>query len=67
MGFIGPVGEAGLAGEKVNNLFDPRPDAFAAHKTTQMTESCPHLHPGGPRGDGPSWTTWRKGNDGETQ
>lgn len=65
MGFIGPVGEAGLAGEKVNNLFHPC--AFADHKATQMTECCAHLHSGGSRGDGPSWTTWRKGIDGETQ
>lgn len=67
MGFIGPVGEAGLAGEKVNNLFHLCPDTFAGRETTEMTTCCPRLHTGGPRGDGPSWTTWRKGDDGETQ
>ncbi len=46
MGFIGPVGEAGLAGEKVctrSFLVNILSDVARPHKVTLRTECCAHV------------------------
>lgn len=69
VGFIGPVGEAGLAGEKVIicGVFFPWIYFNSLYKITLKRKHWTCAILGRSRGDGPSWTTWRKGTNGKTE